>query len=136
MPWAVPYIDDINYVYTHTKTSKKKTDMTCPICGLKKNMCVSNLYFQSFGCPKCSDGFSYPEKFFLNILNKLSIKFKFQLNKSDFVWCDKYRYDFYLPEYNCIIETNGVQHYEDGWKKMIFKVKLINEKELALKNGN
>lgn len=64
LPWAVPYIDDINYVHTHTKTSQKITDMTCPICGYKKRISVDKLYYQSFGCPKCSDGLSYPEKFF------------------------------------------------------------------------
>ena len=136
LPWAVPYIDDINYVYTHTKTSQKITDMTCPICGYKKRISVDKLYYQSFGCPKCSDGLSYPEKFFLNILQQLNIKFKFQLNKKDFVWCDKYRYDFYLPDYNCIIETNGIQHYENGWKKIDLQRKIDKRKrELALKNG-
>ena len=109
--------------------------MTCPICGYKKRMSVDKLYYQSFGCPQCSDGLSYPEKFFLNILQQLNIKFKFQLNKKDFVWCDKYRYDFYLPDYNCIIETNGIQHYEDGWKKINLQRKIDKQKrELALKN--
>lgn len=136
LPWAIPYIDDINYVYTHTKTSNKKTEMTCPVCGFKKKMCVSNLYFQSFGCPKCSDGFSYPEKFFLNVLEQAEVNFKTQLNKSDFEWCEKYRYDFYLPEYNCIIETNGAQHYENGWYKIELQRKIDKrKKDLALQNG-
>lgn len=136
LPWAVPYIDDINYIYTHTKTSNKKTEMTCPICGFKKKMCVGDLYYQSFACPKCSDGFSYPEKFFLNVLEQAKINFKTQLNKSDFEWCEKYRYDFYLSEYNCIIETNGAQHYEDGWHKIELQRKIDKQKkELALQNG-
>ena len=136
LPWAVPYIDDINYVYKHTKTSMKKTDMTCPTCGFKKKISVAHLYFQSFGCPYCSDGFSYPEKFFLNVIEQVGIQFKYQLNKSDFAWCDKYRYDFYLPEYNCIIETNGAQHYADGWKKIDLQRKINKKKkELALQNG-
>lgn len=136
IPWAIPYIDDIDYVYTHTKTSKKKTNMTCPVCGFKKKMCAANLYFQFFGCPKCSDGFSYPEKFFLHILDQAKIKYKYQLNKSDFKWCDKYRYDFFLPDYNCIVETHGAQHYEDGWKKIDLQRKIDKKKkELALNNG-
>lgn len=136
IPWAIPYIDDIDYVYTHIKTSKKKTNMTCPVCGFKKKMCAANLYFQSFGCPKCSDGFSYPEKFFLHILDQAKIKYKYQLNKSDFKWCDKYRYDFFLPDYNCIVETHGAQHYEDGWKKIDLQRKIDKKKkELALNNG-
>lgn len=136
LPWAIPYIDDNNYIYTHTKNSSKKTDMTCPFCGFKKKISASKLYYQSFGCPKCSDGFSYPEKFFLNILEQIGINYKTQLNKSDFKWCDKYRYDFYLPEYNCIIETNGAQHYENGWYKIELQRKIDKrKKDLALQNG-
>lgn len=136
LPWAVPYIDDINYVYTHTKTSQKKTDMTCPACGFKKRTSVDKLYYQSFGCPKCSDGYSYPEKFFFNILEQADIKFKYQYGKSDALWCGKYKYDFYLPDYNCIVEINGRQHYEDDWKDYKLQHKIdVAKKKLALNNG-
>ena len=70
------------------------------------------------------------------MIEQVGIQFKYQLNKSDFAWCDKYRYDFYLPEYNCIIETNGAQHYADGWKKIDLQRKIDKKKkELALQNG-
>jgi transposase-like protein len=135
-PQMLLYLDDINYAYTHTKTSQKITDMTCPICGFKKRTSADKLYYQSFGCPKCSDGYSYPEKFLINVLEQLSVLFKYQLNKKDMNWCGKYKYDFYLPEYNCIIETNGKQHYDKGWGKYERQHKTdIIKKNLALENG-
>ena len=61
-----------------------------------------------------------------------------QLSKKDFIWCNTYRYDFYIPKYNIIIETHGAQHYNysKGWnsgksQEIIDKKK----KTLALKNN-
>lgn len=135
-PEAVAYIDDKSYLYKYTKTSQKKTMMTCPYCGFKKISSVDKLYFQSFGCPKCSDGYSYPEKFFFSILEQAEIKFKYQLGKFDFEWCDKYKYDFYLPDFNAIIEINGKQHYDNAWHSYERQHQTdIIKKELALKHG-
>ena len=67
-------------------------------------------------CEYCSDGISIPEKFIRNILNQLNIKFIMQLNKSILKWCQNYRYDFYIPLLNIIIETHGLQHYERGFE--------------------
>ena len=36
-----------------------------------------------------------------------------KLTKKDFNWCDRFRYDFYIPSINAIIETNGEQHYKE-----------------------
>lgn len=135
-PEAMDYIDNPEFAYTHGKTSPHKTMMTCPTCGFKKMMSPDHLYYQSFGCPRCSDGFSYPEKFFFNILEQCHIKFKYQLTYSDFEWCGKNRYDFYLPDYNCIVEVHGKQHYEPVWKGYEEQVEIDKKKkELALNNG-
>ena len=111
-PWMVKYFVNIEDAYTHTKTSSKKALMRCPICGKTKRIPISRLYEQGFSCPICGDGISFPEKVFMSLLDQLHIKYKWQLNKTDFEWCDKYRYDFYLIDYNYIVETHGMQHYE------------------------
>lgn len=135
-PELMVYLVDKEFGYTHTKTSSKRVLVKCPTCGYEKEMPFQNIYFQSFGCPYCSDGFSYPEKFLMYILDKSNIKYKHQLNKKDFGWCDKYRYDFYLLDYNWIIETNGMQHYENKWHKLFLQQKIDKtKKELALNNG-
>lgn len=135
-PDLMVYLVDKEFGYTHTKTTNKSTLMRCPICGYEKNMQFQKVYFQSFACPYCSDGFSFPEKFMMEVLNASKINYKYQLNKKDFEWCGKYKYDFYLPDYNWIIETHGRQHYEDGWCKIDLQRKIDKTKhQLALNNG-
>lgn len=135
-PDLMIYLVDKEFGYTHTKTTNKSTLMKCPVCGYEKNMQFQKVYFQNFACPYCSDGFSFPEKFMMEILDELKIKYKYQLNKKDFNWCNKYKYDFYLPDYNWIIETHGRQHYEDGWRKIDLQRKIDKTKrQLALSNG-
>lgn len=135
-PDLMVYLVDKEFGYTHTKTTNKSTLMKCPTCGYKKNMQFHKLYYQNFACPHCSDGFSYPERFMMAVLKMSNINYKYQLTKKDFDWCGKYRYDFYLPDYNWIIETHGRQHYEDGWYKVSYQQKIDKiKKDLALANG-
>ena len=39
----------------------------------------------------------------------------------------KLRFDFYLPKYNCVIETHGEQHYKDSTD--FFKVSLDEQQK-------
>ena len=111
----------------------------CMNCGYEHWVREENLLHQNYNCIICGDGVSYPEKVMRCILKLLNIEFVVELNKKQFEWCDKYRYDFYLPEYDIIIETHGGQHYFDtpnGFKKS-FKEEMINDnnkQELALKH--
>ena len=88
-----------------------------------------------------SDGVSIPEKFMWNILKQLSTEFIIQLNKLTFEWCENYRYDFYIPSLNMIIETHGMQHYEKGFESCggrTLEEEQENDrlkKELALNNN-
>jgi len=91
-----------------------KIPMKCPDCGFPKSLTISNLKITGFCCPKCSDGVPYTEKFMFNALEQLLGKnFTTQLSKTTFKWCGKYQYDNYVNKINCIIETHGLQHYED-----------------------
>jgi hypothetical protein len=45
----------------------------------------------------------------INVLQQLNIDFKYQ---KQFKWSNKKRYDFYIPSFNMIIETHGIQHYK------------------------
>ena len=96
----------------------------CLDCGsiTDKKIRLGNIIFQGFSCKICSDGISISEKFMANILKQLDEDFITQLNKSDFKWCENFRYDFYLPRYNMIIEIHGEQHYieniTNNWKTL------------------
>ena len=115
-PHLCPYFVNQEDVYKYTAGSNEKVLLKCPDCGYQKEMRINTLHRYGFGCNKCSDGTSYPEKFMVNILSQLNIKFITQLNHTTFVWCDKYFYDFYLPDFNIIIETHGLQHYRNAFQ--------------------
>ena len=121
---------------THTKGSNDKVFVICPHCGKTKDISIDKIYNRkSIGCT-CGDGVKYPEKFMTSVLDQLNIEYIFQLTKTTFDWCEDKRYDVYISSLNTIIETHGMQHYEDCWGK----AKDVQENdrikyELALQNG-
>lgn len=122
----------------YTPQSRKKIEVSCPLCGEKKKVSISYVYRNhSIGCI-CSDHIPSGEKAIYSILKQLVVDFKFQLTKRDFKWCDKFRYDFYIPSINAIIETNGEQHYKETTNFKTSLEDIVNndktKKELALKN--
>ena len=116
--------------------SSKETSFTCPTCGEKYIKKINSVVRYGLNCPKCDDGFSYPEKFFMSVLRQGNIEFE---NQKQFDFIKKKKYDFYIPSKNCIIETHGGQHYSDTFR---FKSKIRNEKkndslkhQAAIENG-
>lgn len=130
--------------YKITYGSRKRFNWICPTCGnIIKNKEVNNITSRGVICNLCGDGISYPEKLFSSLLKELKINYIYQLSNTyqNFEWCNKYRYDFYLPDTNSIIEINGGFHYDYEYKysnaKTLQEVKEndILKKEVALKNG-
>jgi len=140
-PWIIPYIGE-EIAKTHTYGSSDKVQVTCPDCGQVKNSIICDIYINhSIGCV-CSDKSPYTEKIMFSILKQLNIEFQTQLTQYTFKWCDKYKYDFYfeLDNEQYIIETHGIQHYEEMNRKGARTLQEEQEndklkKELALKNG-
>lgn len=97
--------------YTVSYGSHKILEWVCPKCGTIKNDSPNNVYRKGLACRMCSDGISYPEKFMICVFSQLNIDFK---RYNIFEWSDGKIYDFYLPDYNMIIETHGIQHYIDS----------------------
>lgn len=98
--------------YKLTEGSGRRIDFKCPNCKAISNHILSNMCRRGFSCPVCSDGISYPNKFMASILEQLGIYYK-----PEFIMDGKkYRYDFYIPDYQTIIEMHGRQHYE-RWDK-------------------
>lgn len=111
-PWIIKYLANKEDAYKYTYRSNKKVQIKCPDCGRIKNkkVTVCSLYNDHISCT-CGDGYPYPEKFLLNVLEQLNLNHVYQYNKFNVDWCDKYKYDFYLEDQNIIIETHGDQHY-------------------------
>lgn len=112
-PDLIQYLENPNDATKYTYGSPKSVSCKCPICGYVKKMTVNNLSQYGFVCPRCSDNISMPEKFIISLLEQLNVDYIHQLTSTYFNWIGSYRYDFYLPDYNCIIEVHGGQHYKD-----------------------
>ena len=134
---------DEGFSKTHTRGTKKEGTFKCRDCGKTKKFRPYNVIIdKTIGCTNCGDGVSYPEKFMMSVLNQLELDFQSQLTNKNFEWCDKYKYDFYIPSLNMVIETHGIQHYIEKSKKSKFKLTLKEQQEidktkeqLALNNG-
>ncbi len=142
-PWMIPYFQGgKEEAQKYSRSSNKKIYPICPNCNTvsKHKLVINDIYrCNGFGCA-CKDSFSMPEKFVYALLKQLNEDFVFYLSKTDFKWCDKYQYDFYLPRINCIIETHGMQHYERQFHKggRTVEEEQKNDKikeDLALRNG-
>lgn len=128
----------VNEAKTLTPYSNKKIQVICPECKAKQSIQLCKLTERGFRCNKCSDGFTFPERLMRNVLLKLNIEFQCQLTWDG----GKHFYDFYLPEFNAIIETHGIQHYEQS-RRVGKRVKTLEEEQendsckrkLAMTNG-
>lgn len=103
--------------------SSKETSFTCPTCGNELIKQIKSVNEYGLNCPKCNDGFSYPEKFFMSVLVQAGIDF---VGQKIFDFLKGKKYDFYIPSKNSIVETHGGQHYLDNFR---FKSKVRDEKE-------
>ena len=103
-PWMVKFFSNKNDAYKYTCGSNKKIKTKCPDCGNEKYMIINNLFKKGFSCNKCSDGFSYPNKFMFNVLEQLNEEFVSEYSP---IWVEGKFYDFYIPSKKLIIEMDG-----------------------------
>ena len=103
-------IHNNRYDYSKIKEIKNNNSyitIICPIHGEFEQLVRS--HSEGRGCPKCNN--SKGEILISNILSELKYDYKEQVfiknpyNSRDFI------VDFFIEEYNTIIEYNGIQHY-------------------------
>lgn len=103
---------------THTRHSAKILWWKCPECGVKVKRSPDS-FLDKFVCKFCSDGISYPNKFFASFLKEAGIVYTPEkvFDWSKFDKNHHFRYDFYIESKNIIVEVMGGQHYEEnnGW---------------------
>lgn len=94
--------------------SAVKLDWICPNCGnIIKQKALNKVVSRGLRCGICNDKSSRPEKIVNSIFRQSGIQVDRQ---AVFSWSGKYRYDFFLQEYNAIVEVHGSQHYSFGFK--------------------
>lgn len=138
-PQFIKHLHDVNDGYKYPSGSSKIIKIKCDVCNYVKSGSITNLIRFGFSCPKCSESTSYSERLMGNVLSSLKeVSYMTQLSATTFKWCDKYRYDFYIPSLNMIIETHGIQHYENSSRGRSLEEEQNNDRlkrELALSNG-
>lgn len=93
-------------LYPVNSSGKRKWKCKCD-CGNFIDVIVDRLTTgntKSCGCIK-----SYGEQRIQKILQNLKVNYKKEFNFKDL---PKLRFDFYLPDYNCCIEYDGIQHFD------------------------
>ncbi|MDU3410160.1 hypothetical protein [Clostridium sp.] len=137
-PWILDLGVDKNSASEVSKCSVKNVLCRCPYCKKEFYKSAQSIYAnKSISCT-CGDGYSYPEKFLYSTLKQLNIPFFTQANKNILNWCGGFKYDFYIPSFNTIIETHGLQHYKQtGFKKELSEIIKNDEikKDKALNNN-
>lgn len=124
--------DDASHI---TVRSGQKVTTRCPVCGLERQSRMSDLSKRGYRCPTCYGGFSTPNRYMSALLASIGVDF---VPEKTFLWSGRFRYDFYLPSIEAIVEMHGNQHYNDrvGWSKLSTVQHLDNQKQrLALEHG-
>lgn len=130
-PQYLTYFEDINDAKTHTYGSSDKVKMKCPICNHSRILQINSLINKGFPCPKCGDGFSYPNKFMLGLLLQLKVDFDREVK---FDWSQNKMYDFVIDK--IIIEMDGGFHKGSGFNSAEEAKKTDDLKDyLAISNG-
>lgn len=93
-----------DYSLVDYKGQRVKIKIICPKHGLFEQLPFSHVITRC-GCPRCLE--SYGERRVAMFLEKRGIKFikEYRLPNS------KFRFDFFLPDFNVFIEFHGIQHY-------------------------
>jgi hypothetical protein len=92
-------------VYTH---SQDKITITCPSHGDFEQIPASHM--MGYGCINCKS--SVGEVAILYLLRDNGINYKVQQTMPGMVYILPLHFDFYLPDINCAIEYDGIQHFE------------------------
>ena len=126
--WMAEYFVNKEEAKLNKKKSSKYIDAKCPYCEERKRVNIQTLYeCKSIGC-LCSSGSSFGEKLMRSLLENLNINYVEEYTPRWFGLGLK-RYDFYLPEYNTIIEIHGGQHYP-GKKKQWRSYEEVHENDM------
>ena len=129
VPFVEKFLINKDDALKYAPNSTLKLKCKCINCGREYERSCAKLTYYGVPCI-CDDGFSYPEKFMFKALQQLKINFKPQYYLQDSL----YRYDFYLIDYNIILEVNGIQHYKQKWERNEVEND-ANKKEFAFSCG-
>ena len=123
----------------YINANEKNLKIKCGSCGKTFVQSLANYRRSNLTgkCPDCN-GNSYGEYLIALCLDKYLIIYNRQFRFPD---CKDQRalpFDFYLPDYNLVIEFDGKQHYKPIWGDESFKTTILHDtiKDLYCKRNN
>lgn len=128
--WMMKYLANKEDATKYKSTSSIIIETRCPFCGHIGKTSPYELKRKGHDSCKCSNKGYYSERFFSSVLDQLNIDYIQQATHNDFEWIGRYKYDFWFEVNNqtYIVETNGIQHYEQTNNKH-FNLKEIQEND-------
>lgn len=137
--YGVIFLEDID----DKSSGHRKAKFTCPICGMTFEAIVENVTRNL--TKGCGNHMSHGEERIAKVLRELGISFEIQKSFENLLsqkgW--KYRFDFYLPDYNLLIEYDGIQHFEykdgtSGWNNkenfLLTRQRDLDKDDYCIKN--
>lgn len=115
-PWMIQFFEGgVDEARKYRVESQKMIIPICPYCRSQlRHIAINRIYKQKkIFCPYCSDKITFPEKFMSSLLRQLNIDYIREANSDLPFDAERKLYDFYIRDISCIIETHGVQHYEE-----------------------
>ena len=116
-PELAQYLVDYQDGYKYTEWSSEELEWKCPSCGNIMKKKISYISKYGVTCPRCDDGYSYPNKFIYNSLLQIENQLDFLDREYRPDWCKyKYKdkncygiYDIYFEKNNkkFVIEMDG-----------------------------
>lgn len=111
--YGVIFLQDLPSKRSPQNRTYRFSKFICPVCNQEFEALFDNV---KRGKTKgCGQHISYGEEEIINILQSNNINFISHYNNNDCInpktgW--PLFFDFYLPDYNCYIEYDGIQHFE------------------------
>lgn len=137
-PMMASWLLDPEDGYKYMENSNLKTNWKCPNCeNIVLDKLIGNVKKRGVPCSRCGQTYSYAEKVMSSLLYILHGNY---IRDVAFKWSNNRRYDFYIREFNLIIEMHGIQHYQESRRNgsRTLEEEQTNDKykyELAIANG-
>lgn len=107
------FVDNPEDLKNYHMGSGKYYNWKCPSCGKRFNKRILDVTQYGMSCDLCSSSFSKNERLVSIILTKMGEYYETQKEFKDCKIKNPLPFDFYLPQYNMVIETHGLQHYKE-----------------------
>lgn len=114
-PHLSPFLKNPSDSFKVTKGSSKEILQRCPKCSREKLGKVIDLVNWGFTCKYCTNNLSFGSKYMRVLFFENNIKFEPEYNIPGLYSPKGFNipFDFYLEDYNILVEVMGAQHYID-----------------------